>query len=301
MASVSSSHPQSGSNASSRIQEDMKYKHPQYPSPPKLIHLLSSPYFQDDLASYGSPLSDCRLPFGVQQYSVSAVDGIRSQNVNNATLNHPRPLEPRAWGSAHDTVTSVLASPLHGTQHTLQPPDDLATYGYAPSSTSASFEFATKSQPALPCQARSNLLEPLSQDQTSYVDPGSLVLNLDPSLIDAQQHLRPAIADNGWQSAYQRVPAAHPSQSRSNAIPPNATATAMRPALVHGPWSRPAFGFPDATPQQQVGPRPAPAAHPTEFVSYVALPDAGSNVTLTPTPDRSPVSDFPGNSRLRYI
>ena len=301
MVSASSSPPNSGSNAFSCIQEDLEYKQPQYPSPPKLNHLLSSPYFQDDSASYGSPLSDCRFPFGVQQYSISAVDGIRSQNANNATLDHPRPLEPRAWESAHDTATSVLASPLHGTQRTLQPPDDLAMYGYAPSSASASFELATNPQPALSCQARSNLLQPLSQDQASYVDPGSLVLNLDPSLIDAQQYLRPATAGNGWQSAYQRVPAAHPSQSRSNAIPPNATATAMRPALVHGPGPRPVFGFPDATPQQQVGRRPAPAAHPTEFVSYVAPPVAGTNVVLTPTPDHPPVSGFPGNNRLQYI
>ena len=299
VATAISSPEYSGSVASSGIEENLEYTESQRPEHPRLGHLHSSPYFQEDSASYGSPLSDSRLPFGIQKYSASAFDDIRSQNANNATLDHPRPLEPRVWGSAHDTATSVLASPPYSTQGTLRPPDDFANYGYTPNSASESFKLATNRQPALPYQAHSNLSRSLGQDQTSYVDPSSLVLNPDPSLIGAQQHS--AIADNGWQSAYQRVPAAHPSQSGSNAIPPNATTTAMRPALVHEPWSRPAFESPNASPQQQVGPQPAPDAHPTDFVSYVAPPDAGSNVGLTPTSNRRPASGFPGNSRSQYI
>ena len=212
-----------------------------------------------------------------------------SPSANNAALRRPRPLEPRTWGSAHNLAPGVSESPLvYGTQPTLQPPDDLAMFNYAPNSTSISFELATNPPPALLCQPHSNLSQPLGQNQTSYVDdPGSLFLNLDPSTIATQQqNLRPTFADHDWQFAYHRISASHPPRSRSNATPPMQLA-----ALVHTPWLRPAFGFPNASPQPQVGAQQAPAARRTQFVSYVAPPYASSAATTPAAPTRSSTPD----------
>lgn len=284
VASAPSSPTHSGSIASSCIQQNLGCRQSQYPSPPKLGHIQSSPYFQDDSASYSHP------PLGVHQYSVSAFDGIPSQSANNAALDRPRPLEPRAWGSAHELAPGVSESPLmYDTQPTLQPPDDLAMCGYAPNSTSISLELAASPQPALSCQAGSNYSRLLGQSQTSYVDPSSLILDPDSLLIDAQRHLNPGFADNGWQPVYQHVSASHPPQLRPNATPPNTAAAAMQSALVHGPWSSPTIGFPDANPQHQVGPQQAPAARPTQFICYAAPLDASTAVThQASTPDSTP-------------
>ena len=283
----------SGIVASWRIQGDLEYKQPQCPNPPKLIHLQSSPYFNDDSASYGGPLSDPRSPLGIQQFSVSAFDDIRSQSANIAASDSPRPLEPRTWGSAHESAPGASETPLvYRAQRTLQRPDDPALYSYAPDSTSASFELATHLQPTLPGQIYPNLPPPLGQIQTSFVDPSSIFLNPDPPFIDAQRHLRPAFADNGWQSACQRVPAVHGPQMRFNAISPNTATAPMPPALVHGL----AFGLPNANPQEQFGPQPALAAVPTRFIPYAAPTDVGSDVGLPPKPIPQQESGFfPGN------
>ena len=285
-ASTSSPPTRSESIASSCIQENSEYKPSQYPSPPKPGHLQSTPYFPDDSTSYRAPLSGSHSPLGMQSYLVSAFDETCSPSAHNAALHRPRPLEPRTWGSAHDLAPGASESPLvYGTQPTLQPPDDLAMWSYAPNSTSTSFELATNPLPALLCQAHSNLSRPLSQIQTSYVDSSSLFLNPDPSSIATQQHLRtPPFADNDWQFAYHRISASHPPRFRSNATPP------MQPTLVHAPWFRPAFGFPIANPQPQVGAQQAPAARRTQFVPYVAPPHASSAAT-PPTPTRSSTPD----------
>ena len=287
MASVPSSPTHSGSIASSCIQQNLGCKQSQYPSPPNLGHLQSSPYFQDDSASCGSPLSDSRPPLGVHQYSVSTFDSIPSARANNGALGHPRPLEPRTWGSAHELVPIVSDSPLiYNTQPTLQPRGDLAMCGHTPNSTSISLELATSPHPALPCQARSNHSRLPGQSQTNYVDPSSLFWTPDSLLIDAQRDLPPTFADNGWQPVHRRVSASHPQQFRSNTTPANTPAAAMQPALVDGSWSSPTFRFPNAHPQHQARPQLAPAAHPTQFFYYAAPLDASTAVTHpASTPD----------------
>ena len=251
--------------------------------------------------SYGSPFSNSRLPSGIQQNLVSGSNEIHCQSANNAALDQARPLKPHTWDSTRDVATSVSASPPYNTQRTLQPPDDQTMYSYAADSTSASFEKATNAQLGLLCQDHSDLPRPLGQSQINYVDPSSLFLNPDPSLIDVHQCLRSAIADNGWQSAYQPVPAAHPHLSRSNAMPLKAATAAMPSALALGHRSRPVFGFSDADSQQQVGPQPVPASRSTQFVSYIPPPEVGNNVALTPTANHRPASGLPDNSRPQYM